>query len=51
LTCGDEDEAEYGEEPHVAVGGGEGQAQHDEGDAAILDGRFQGDGDYLSNTK
>ena len=47
LTRGEEDEAEYGYEAHVAVGGGEGQAQHDEGDAPVLDGRLQRDGDNL----
>ncbi len=47
LTCGEEEEAKDWHEPHVAVGGGEGEAQHDEGDAAVLDGRLQRHGDDL----
>jgi hypothetical protein len=47
LTCRDKDKAKDGEEAHVAVGGGECEAEHYEGDAAILYGCLQRDGDDL----
>ncbi len=47
LTCGEEEEAKDWHKPHVTVGGGEGQAQHDEGDAAVLYRRLQRHGDDL----
>ena len=47
VTCGAEEERDDGHVRHVADGGLEGQAEHHEGDAAVLDGGLQGDGHNL----
>ena len=47
-TCGAEEECDDGHVGHVADGGLEGEAEHHEGDAAVLDGGLQGDGHDLS---
>ena len=48
VTCGAEEECDDGHVGHVADGGLEGEAEHHEGDAAVLDGGLQGDGHDLS---
>ena len=51
VTCGAEEECDDGHVRHVADWGLEGEAEHHEGDATVLDGGLQGDGHDLSGWK